>query len=263
MTDLSGLAQAVGVLRAAYPRQDFPDETVALYVEMLGDLPDGEVVDAVKRLVKRSTFLPSVAEIRREVAEAALRLPTPAEAWRMVNDAATQNLLPLEVAEAMRDVGGRYAIRTSEQPSVIRSQFLKLYESRREQALLEEMVTATGKQLETVEVGIIGRSETLRLVPPTESMPPSPLAKRAWEMADVTMPPPTDEEKADAIRVLKLGEPAEGDHLGRLVWIEAHRIIDDETRRAPCGHDGWVAGCAHCEVEQAMAKAWIDRAEKS
>ena len=248
---------AIAVLRDAYPRQDFPDRTVVLYAEMLADLPGDEVVAAVKRLIRRSPFLPSVAEIRREVAEEVLNLPTPAEAWRMVNDAATQNLLEDEVSEAMQFVGGRYAIRTSDRPEVLRAQFLKCYENLREQALLEEMVAEPS----------VPTLRAVAEIPETTSMPASPLADRVWRRAEAAdaggeLPPATDEEKRDAIRVLRLGEPPEGDDAGYLVWREAHRIMDDETKRQTCGHDGWVAGCVHCETESALANTWIERAER-
>ena len=68
------LAASIAVLRLAYPRQDFPDAAVAFYVRQLVDLPPAEVEAAVDRLTKRSTWLPSIAEIRAECAEASCGL---------------------------------------------------------------------------------------------------------------------------------------------------------------------------------------------
>lgn len=127
------------MLRDAYPSKDFPDRSVKLYAQMLADLDDRLVVEAVKRIVNRSTFLPTIAEIRREVAEAVVRLPTPVEAWEMVNDEAMIGSLPAVVHQSLQAVGGRWSLRMSESPQILMSQFLKDYVARREHALHEVM----------------------------------------------------------------------------------------------------------------------------
>jgi hypothetical protein len=135
MTELTGVSQAVAILRDAYPRQDFPDRSARLYGTMLADMDDTLVVAAVQRLIRRSTFLPSIAEIRREVMEYVLCLPTPQEAWAMVTRPETEGQLPTVVLASLQALGGRWAIRVSDAPSVMRSQFLRDYEARREAAM--------------------------------------------------------------------------------------------------------------------------------
>jgi Loader and inhibitor of phage G40P len=66
----SQVVRLVAVLKAAYPRQETPPETVALYAEMLADLDAGDVTAAVKQHVRSSRYFPTIAEIRDAVREA-------------------------------------------------------------------------------------------------------------------------------------------------------------------------------------------------
>lgn len=211
----SGLALAVAILRDAFPRQEFPDASVALYAQLLGDLDEAAVVDAVTRLVRRSTFLPSIAEIRQEVAEAELALPTVEEAWSLVNDPDVSVLsLPPALADSLKSVGGRYAVRMSEQPTVIRSQFVKDYAARRAQAVLEQMKAAVPPErtyrLPAAPpprlVDLSDAPPTLALAPPhTEQVPPRPMwSRHLLRESGVEPPPPSEDEIQDAIQILRV-----------------------------------------------------------
>jgi hypothetical protein len=208
----TGVALAVAVLRDAYPRADFPDRTVALYASMLNDLDDAATMAAVRRLVRRSTFLPSVAEIRREVAEAQLGLPTPEEAAESVfRDGGPGSLHP-RVRESLMAIGGPWAVRTSETPGILRSQFVKDYAARRETLLLEAMGARA-----------LPPAEPLAL-PPTTQMRPRPIAERYFaRMRGERLGPPSEREKADAIRILKVGH-------ADVLYVEAERLLDEYGR---------------------------------
>lgn len=80
-------AQVMRVIEHAWPRKIEP-ETAALYIEHMRDLPYEVTVAAVKRLVVSDEFMPSIATIRRTVADALGLLPPPdaiaiaqADAW--------------------------------------------------------------------------------------------------------------------------------------------------------------------------------------
>jgi hypothetical protein len=130
------LASAIAVLRDAYPRADFPDASVQLYGRMLAAHPGEEVAEAVKRLVLRSTFLPSIAEIVEEIAEARLGLPSAAEALEILEHGSLKEA-PAEVRASAKAIGGRYSYATSENPTAIRAQFRRDYEERRAQAIAQ------------------------------------------------------------------------------------------------------------------------------
>lgn len=134
------VAAAIAILRDAFPRQDFPDRSVSLYSRMLVDMDGDEVTNAVKRLIRRCTWLPSIAEIRMEVAEAVCQLPTTAEAWSLACVPAEElhGVPPPElVMESIKACGGRWNIIHADRPETIRSQFTRDYEERRTRALLK------------------------------------------------------------------------------------------------------------------------------
>jgi hypothetical protein len=134
------VAGAIAILRDAFPRQDFPDRSVALYSRMLADMDGAAVTEAVLRLIRRCTWLPSIAEIRLEVAEGECQLPTAAEAWSVacVPVEELHGVPPHElVMESIKACGGRWNIIHADRPEIIRTQFLRDYEERRRSALLE------------------------------------------------------------------------------------------------------------------------------
>lgn len=157
-------AVGIGILRDAYPRAEFPDRSVAAYAEMLADLDDQAVVEAVRRLILRSPFLPAISEIRREVAEMRLALPSSVEAWEMVasQDGPSVLHLPDEVAEALKSMGGKYALRHSTEPGIFRSQFVKIYEGLREHALLVEMGAVGVRELPSPTMRSLPVSSAIR-----------------------------------------------------------------------------------------------------
>lgn len=226
---MSTTAMAVAALRVAYPRQEFPDESVRLYVRMLDDLDPTMVGRATERLIRRSTFLPSVAEIRLEVAEESYALPTATEAWSMVSD---RGLYPLEgelpgtVRDSLRAVGGLWAIKSTSGYAV-RAQFLRDYEQRRATAMLE----ATGARAPRQE---LTRAEqafgTLDAIPEVDEgvMRPRPVYARWLRRMSGNPGVPTDEEKHDAIEVLASTWDDDAE-FGSGLHTEAQRIMDEAS----------------------------------
>lgn len=213
------LALALGMLRDTYPRADFPDRAVMMYRELLKDMDEAEVLAAVTRLCVGSKFLPSVAEIRCEVAEGKLQLPTPEEAWDIACTGGLRNAAP-EVKAAAEAVGGRWNILHSGNPTTTRSQFVKDYAARRASAVR----VFTGAQLPPA-VSALTMGETMAALPATTRIRPRPVMSRLhrrWAGRDLE--PPTEEEKADAIDVLREGwmadEPAHDP-----LYCEAERVF--------------------------------------
>lgn len=233
---MSKIGATIAVLRDAYPRQDFPDRSVALYATALADLGDDELLAAVKRLIRRSAWLPSIAEIREEVAEERLALPTPDEAWALVQDEHTRRNVPPEVAAALRAVGGGYTLRSTTNPERLRREFLDTYRRTRDRAILSAQGAIPDDSIPALpgaSAPVLGDAHAvvrslaarrLQGIEETTRIKPRPtlvrLTKR-WRGA--TLPPPSDEEKADAIEILEAG-PIEGDDP---LWVEAQRILDE------------------------------------
>lgn len=131
------VAKLLAVIAAAYPKFEVDDIKVQVWHEMLGDLEYKMASLAIKKLILESTFPPSIAEVRK----AAVEIQTPeqttgAQAWGEVikairnyghyrEEEALASLSPV-TAQVVRYMGWR-EICLSEEPGVVRGQFLKMY----------------------------------------------------------------------------------------------------------------------------------------
>jgi len=219
---MNGMAAAIAILRDAYPRQDFPDRTVAVYATALADLGDEEVMRAVERLIRRSTWLPSIAEIRLDVAEERLGLPSVEDAWAMVR-AGAGGAWPAPVRDAADDVGGSWAVRTTGHPEILYAQFRRSYDARRRETV-EGEIGALAAPTAPVSLGVV----RARAIPESARIRPRPIMGRVLTRMTGRLPgPPTEDEKRDAIAVLRDGP--EGDIEFDLLYREAERTFADAT----------------------------------
>jgi hypothetical protein len=115
----------VARLIAAFPQTAMREKTEAIYTARLLDLDAQAASQAVDDLIATSTTFPTIAEIRNLVAEATLKLPTAEQAYASIMDRKGEIH---DLARRVADIfGGFYNLRTSENPSITRSQFLKTY----------------------------------------------------------------------------------------------------------------------------------------
>lgn len=73
--------EIVARIKDAYPRQVVGLGTLAVYSQMLGDLPYAAANNAVRDLLASSRFFPTIAEIRERVVALRLDAPAPEQAW--------------------------------------------------------------------------------------------------------------------------------------------------------------------------------------
>lgn len=233
----ASIPESVAFLRAAYPRQDFPDDTVRVYVSMLADMPASEVAYAIERLTKRSTWLPSVAEIRVEVATAMVGLPTPDQAWEIVTSRRSLHAAP-EVRAALDAIGGPSALTFSERPEFIRRAFYEEYRARLDYAIGAcNGSVAPVRELTGPERAFGTLAERGQEIEETTSMSSRPvwarwLRRQSWMMPPVqdSFPAPTDEEKHDAILVLaQEWESDDWPITSQALRTEAQRIMDEAS----------------------------------
>lgn len=129
----------VDKLQGGFPHQTLTDAHVETYVRYLRDLDAGATEALIEELIASSVEFPRIAELRRPIIEAAAGIPGPAEAYRSLSEPGG------EVHELARDVrelmGGVWAFKTSENPSITRAQFLKLYGEKRDELLRTANVT--------------------------------------------------------------------------------------------------------------------------
>lgn len=146
------------LLTAAYPRFDTfsdPEKTrpvIKLWAEMLADIPYEVAEVAVKKFILESSYPPTIAEIRKQAIEIATSPEDkigPAEAWGEVERAirlygsymeeeALSSMSPA-VARVVKYIGWR-EICLSEEPGVVRGQFLKMYQQLQERERKEALL---------------------------------------------------------------------------------------------------------------------------
>lgn len=210
------LAESLTYLKAAFPRAQFPPETIEVYVRELNDLADEEVLAAVRRIARRAMYLPSIGEIRREVAEARFAFPSASDAWHAVISGRVSELNCPPLTAAYDSLGGSWAVKTSTSLGPMRHAFERDYDARVERIILAEMGARP-----------LPPAGLAALPPGPGDEPSTPVERR---MADrmlgrpITMP--TEEEKRDAVRVLREG-PCTPEPLGDPIYCEAERIFRD------------------------------------
>lgn len=221
------LAETLTYLRAAFPRAQFPPETVTVYVEELKDLDDREVMEACRRIGRRALYLPTIGEIRREVAEARLGMPSAGVAWEIVlSGRPLREYEGTPLWEAYRAMGGKWELQNTANLGATRHAFERDYDQRRERALLAEMGALPAREA----LPPAGDPELETLVALSVDEPSTPVERRmARRFLGEKLVPPSDEEKADAIRVLRAG-PDTPSPKGDAIYAEAERIFEEAGR---------------------------------
>ena len=142
-------AKLVAVLKGAYPRQQVTADTVKTYAHFLGDIDWDLGEAAVLRHIGTNQYWPSIAEIRKAVAEMVNPLPSAEEAWEEVYQALGQpggevgrpTFTRPEIDRAVTAVGWRHLL-LSDNLMMDRIQFVRAYEAIR--GKVQEQVNLTG-----------------------------------------------------------------------------------------------------------------------
>ena len=127
-------AKVCAYIAAANPKWLATPETIHVYDELLADLKYEHVLDAVKRILLTSDWVPTPAQIRRTVFEVQGCLaPSKGAAWEEVMRkarAGSRNITPTfshpSISAAVKTFGW-YEVCSSINPDTLRSQFWKVY----------------------------------------------------------------------------------------------------------------------------------------
>ena len=153
------------LIKSAYPRFKFDDMalTIDLWHEMFADIPVQIVKIALKKLILELQFPPTIADVQKRISEVSNPAQTTAsEAYGEVTTAirkfgmyreveAIESLSPL-VAKVAKQMDWK-RICTSDEPDVVRGQFLKMYESERKREEQNRLIPAKLKQ----QIDLIGQ----------------------------------------------------------------------------------------------------------
>jgi hypothetical protein len=142
----------IGLIKAAWPRDEMSPETARAYAEDLIDLEHEAALAAFLAIRRSSKWRPHQSEIREAVAERTLAIPSPADAWHEVQEAIrgyddydearkwpdwSHDL----IRQTVRDLGGLRALYYSQMPGADRAHFLALYRELRGE-IVEKATTA-------------------------------------------------------------------------------------------------------------------------
>ena len=153
------------MIAAAYPNWNAPDATLELYEQFLRPLPVSAGERAVMELLRSArAFAPAIGEVVTRAAEIAsaesgVPLLGPAAAWEEVERQGRicgwEGLPTFEnpvLVRAVVAIGGWRELHGANERGVIRSQFLKIYESFRDLALRDAVeIIASGRALPSLE----------------------------------------------------------------------------------------------------------------
>jgi hypothetical protein len=128
--------QLLQTLADGFPLVNLSETSRAQYRRRLTDLDHAAAIEAVDALILDSAEFPTIAAIRRQVIEAEATIPTAIEAYGRIfdRDAEPADMHPF-VKHVVKVFGGSYSIKSHENPSIIRAQFLKTYDELREKEL--------------------------------------------------------------------------------------------------------------------------------
>jgi hypothetical protein len=152
----------IAELRAAYPRSQFPAESIHVYVAYLLDLNYEVTHRAIKEIISSSDFMPSIAQIRTLVFDRELGLPSPDAAWELVSRRWGQSrlvggdnliVIPEEVKRALDAAGiDPYRFWTSDDRQWLRKMFLECYAEIRNRILRTENLGLARSALDRAEL---------------------------------------------------------------------------------------------------------------
>lgn len=101
------ITKILAILAATYPRFKLTSETVAAYVQFLGDIPAETLKVSAMKCATTCNFFPSVYELRQAVSDlirASNKIPNTFEAWHIVNSPPFEE----EVSYAYHDPDGNF-----------------------------------------------------------------------------------------------------------------------------------------------------------
>lgn len=168
------VSKLLAVVAAAYSRFEVNEIKQQLWFEMLKDIPYEAAQVSLKKHICESPYPPSIADIRRGASNLSApqgNNPEVGEAWGEVQKAissygmynpekAYKSMSPL-TAMAAKSMGWREMC-TSQEPSVIRGQFMKIYESLKQR---EEKYRLIPEELRKGIEEIAKRKKLLDLIP--------------------------------------------------------------------------------------------------
>lgn len=150
------MLERIGVLIAGYPNTQVADDTISLYVRMLGDIPLDLLDATVEQCLAESKFFPSVAELREKafaLSSTAGSLMAGWEAWgevvkqiHAVGFYGQPSFKCPILAKAVEIIGWR-ELCTSENTVADRAHFVKIYDQLVNRAIQDAKLLPASREM--------------------------------------------------------------------------------------------------------------------
>ena len=132
----STIIEALGLMDLGFPGRlpGNKEKMIEAWTMFLDGMDDKAIVEATKDLCSQPReYPPSVGQVRHRAAELSMGMlapPSAVEAWENVTNLSRGKSVTLQEEEkrALDFVGGTWAVKNSEKPEIMRSQFMKAYQ---------------------------------------------------------------------------------------------------------------------------------------
>ena len=151
----STIIEALGLMDLGFPGRlpGNKEQMIEAWTMFLNGMDDRAIIEATKDLCSQPReHPPSVGQVRHRAAELSLGIlapPSGVEAWERVVRRSRGESVDLHEDEnrALEFVGGTCAVKHSEQPEIIRAQFLKAYREFSQRRIIESRSHQSTKDL--------------------------------------------------------------------------------------------------------------------
>ena len=148
----SETTRIMAMLQNAYPREEVSPDRLRLYCELLADLEHDQAVAAVRRVLAKSKWWPSIAEIREEYAGAAVDLVPAEVAWGEVLEQVRRcgrykqpAWSSPQLEQAVAAIGWEAICTSQVGDSAIRAQFREAYRAMADRARMDVQTPAIAR----------------------------------------------------------------------------------------------------------------------
>lgn len=133
--DIRAMLGLLMAARLANAPAEITDTTITVWGIALDDVTTEAASTAVKDIIRTEKWFPQPATIRERALDAQGHLLSPEEAWKQVQPSEYARAQPHHVTlAALKDIGGIWAVKTSEKPEKTRESFMQAYAVRLQEA---------------------------------------------------------------------------------------------------------------------------------
>lgn len=151
------VTKMLAVLKSVYPHHPISDAAHEAWNMTMQDVPYDAAMPVIKQWMLTEEWFPTPAAIRKQVYQVLSPLPSASDAWLMVMDRIRNTYpgfqapdwdAPKIVQDALKDIGGTWAVRQTDDTSRMEQKFRSAYNERRDSATRGTLLASGMRELE-------------------------------------------------------------------------------------------------------------------